>query len=232
MSERGKGGGWRGNSEEKASYPFICAPAKQNCLLRQLTTSLYSRRRIFWGAEEEISRTRPRTRRGGLSPLRVSLARSIKAGKQKANRRLPCRLAFPFLMSPIPWPSARRISKQSINCSMKQCGKKAWRRRRRSNHAITYTNRPVSRNQNPHFPRDQGITLRLKIISFVSNIQAKELGINLNHRWPNVRNLRTCIGENRVFSEVFPKLTVSETYECKRVEIKPAKNKPFPMKPI
>lgn len=124
MSERGKSGGWRGNSEEKASYPFICAPAKQNCLLRQLTTSLYSRRRIFWGAEEEISRTRPRTRRGELSPLRVSLARSIKAGKQKANRRLPCRLAFPFLMSPIPWPSARRISKQSINCSMKQCGKK------------------------------------------------------------------------------------------------------------
>ena len=167
------------------------------------------------GAEEEISRTRSRTRRGGLSPLRVSLARSIKAGKQKANRRLPCRLAFPFLMSPIPWPSARRISKQSINCSMKQCGKKE--KATVSNHAITYTNRPVSKNQNPHFPRDQGITLRLKIISFVSNIQAKELGINLNHRWPNVRNLRTCIGENRVFSEVFPKLTVSETYECKRV---------------
>ena len=108
------------------------------------TTSFYSRRRIFWGAEEEISRTRRRTRRGELSPLRVSLARSIKAGKQKANWRLPCRLAFPFLMSPIPWPSARRISKQSINCSMKQCGKKE--KATVSNHAITYTNRPVSRN--------------------------------------------------------------------------------------
>ena len=57
--------------------------------------------------------------------MRVSLEISIMAGKQKAIKPAPAMQgSIPFSDVPVPWPSARRISKQSINCSMKQCGKK------------------------------------------------------------------------------------------------------------